>query len=241
MIYYKYCSWDENTKENIKKHQLFPSKSNSENDPFENLPCFDTDKWAKVIHERKQVKIPLIYAHINDFFYEFTKEVREHTYISLSKISDNILMWSHYANNHNGVCIGYDMSHYNPNGDKKLPLFDVIYSNKRVEWPTDFLDISMGVLENRRDLIEIVVETMITKSKCWEYEQESRLISINEGTIYDNIETSGIVKEVIIGCNVKDDEVKSIKEYVTSANSEIQIYQMKKDSKAFKLNKVLIK
>ena len=87
----------------------------------------------------------------------------------------------------------------------------------------------------------LFLQYSLQKSKCWEYEQESRLISINEGTINDNIETSGIVKEVIIGCNVKDDEVKSIKEYVTSANSEIQIYQMKKDSKAFKLNKVLIK
>ena len=38
--------------------------------------------------------------------------LRENTWIcSLSKIKDSLLMWSHYANNHKGVCVELNMAH----------------------------------------------------------------------------------------------------------------------------------
>ena len=59
-LYYKYCPWDENTKTNIEKHQIYPTKSNQENDPFENLPSFNSDEWAKQIENRKRISINII-------------------------------------------------------------------------------------------------------------------------------------------------------------------------------------
>ena len=38
--------------------------------------------------------------------------LRERTWIcSLSKINDSLLMWSHYANNHKGICVELNMAH----------------------------------------------------------------------------------------------------------------------------------
>ena len=38
--------------------------------------------------------------------------LREKTWICcLSKIKDSLLMWSHYANNHKGVCVELNMAH----------------------------------------------------------------------------------------------------------------------------------
>ncbi|MBI1311014.1 DUF2971 domain-containing protein [bacterium] len=76
--------------------------------------------------------------------------------LSLSKVCDNILMWSHYADSHRGMAIEFDSEHaYFDYGTQ-----DVNYSDQRPRME----------LKSGRHSAEILT----TKSSDWSYEQEVR-------------------------------------------------------------------
>lgn len=83
----------------------------------------------------------------------------------LSETNDNILMWSHYADQHKGIAIGYDSEHPFFNQQKQgldFKLGKVKYSMKRPDKPGEFKD-------NYRLFYQ--------KSPDWKYEKEWRVIS----------------------------------------------------------------
>ncbi|RML60337.1 hypothetical protein ALQ93_02972 [Pseudomonas syringae pv. pisi] len=134
--------------------------------------------------------------------------------LSLSKVPDSILMWSHYAKYHTGavvefkipIDIGYERhfeTYYN-----LLP-FDVKYSKARptMEYSADPTDA------------ETIVDTLfMTKSDVWAYEQESRVIKNygGEGIFEYNRKH---LNAVIIGA--KNNELKQIHAMVKKASTEI--------------------
>lgn len=79
-----------------------------------------------------------------------------HGYLSLSKTSQNILMWSHYAQNHEGFVLGFDSGHeYFQNG-----VSEVRYSDQRP---------CLNPFQQQQD-----ASLFFTKSTDWAYEQEVR-------------------------------------------------------------------
>lgn len=98
---------------------------------------------------------------IRDYFYKYMR-------IScFSEKCNNILMWAHYAKNHTGFCIEYDLAHLK--FDKfKEKLYPVFYSNKPIrkfESESDIKDYSFFLM------------TALTKFKDWAYEKEWRFLS----------------------------------------------------------------
>ena len=67
-------------------------------------------------------------------------------------------MWSHYADKHKGVCLGFDVG-------EDDNLLEVNYTNKRLEFSLDNLD-------------ESHVKTLLrTKYQGWRYEDEVRIFT----------------------------------------------------------------
>lgn len=77
-------------------------------------------------------------------------------YLSMSSTNSSILMWSHYANNHEGYIIGFDPKH----SFFQYGVSKVQYSNER-----PFLDPT----QSKQD-----ASLFYTKSKDWKYEEEYR-------------------------------------------------------------------
>ncbi len=77
-------------------------------------------------------------------------------YLSLSKTEKNILMWSHYAQNHEGFAIGFDANH----SYFDLGVTEVEYSDQRPY---------LNPLQSEQD-----ASLFYTKSTDWAYEQEIR-------------------------------------------------------------------
>jgi len=76
----------------------------------------------------------------------------------------NVLMWSHYANNHRGIALRFDPAKQTEGGLQ--PLCKVHYQKQRPEMRRFFHDTP---------LIESVI-ALCTKAEFWAYEQEWRLI-----------------------------------------------------------------
>ncbi len=154
------------------------------------------------------------------------------------KFKKNIAMWSHYADNHKGFCVEYDLSFLNDptsftiedhkyydesyhqiyleerlRAAIKAGLFPVIYTSSRMNIPfTKLQSIKIdddGNLKHNNDIDAILYKTYIVKSSNWSYEKEWRLII--DGTIsnyYDNKIPFPYIKRVYLGCKM-DAQTKS--------------------------------
>ena len=88
---YKYQSFSINTLSSLSNNYLYFATPNQLNDPFD-IASVSLEKLLENLEINKM-----------DF-----------RTCSLSKNNDNKLMWSHYAQEHTGICIGYKIS-YLPN------------------------------------------------------------------------------------------------------------------------------
>jgi Protein of unknown function (DUF2971) len=98
--------------------------------------------------------------------------------LSLSRCRDNILMWSHYADSHQGFVIGFDSENkfFTPSEGKAIDgLRDVKYSRKgsRPIFPPNGLDSL-----NPDEMREWNEHIFFTKSEDWAYEQEMRILAL---------------------------------------------------------------
>ena len=92
---------------------------------------------------------------------------------------DSVLMWSHYAANHTGFALGYDLRLCR--SDKKwedIGIFPIVYSENRYG-ASAFLIYQFFKLMNvpaHNPDITSSIKLMLYKSVDWQYEQEWRLI-----------------------------------------------------------------
>lgn len=171
ILYKYYSSYSENIFINPKLKLTPPSHLN---DPFE----------RKIPHGIEAI---ILESHLGRFITESQKannihDSKEHTVNTLEKtlgligitaMSENpgsILMWSHYADSHNGICIGYDISKIN---NEKMRLLEIDYSTKRFE-PSDIIKD----LQTLPSMIDTIIDKVVTtKSEQWSYENEHRYIT----------------------------------------------------------------
>lgn len=85
----------------------------------------------------------------------------------------NRLMWSHYANSHQGFCVEYDYSTESDSVLSKLPL-PIYYSKDRPQIPWE------AVVNTQSEIRETALAQMslgiLTKDNAWEYENEWRIL-----------------------------------------------------------------
>ncbi|QNM92176.1 DUF2971 domain-containing protein [Aliarcobacter cryaerophilus] len=137
-ILYKYQNFSINSLSSLTENYLYFASPNKLNDPFD-VASLSLEKQFENL--------------------EINKE-RFKT-CSLSKINDNKLMWSHYAKEHTGICIGYKFL-YLPNyiGKEK-----VLYKDTNIP---------------EKDIFKSIMDYWRIKSEDWEYEQEVRLLHYGE-------------------------------------------------------------
>jgi hypothetical protein len=157
----------------------------------------------------------------------FRRWLREDTgVICFSTQKDDILMWSHYAGGHNGICIELQLtrkSHVDFFGN----VHEVAYEDQpaivHFYAPTD---------------IEKVKAFVLTKARHWSYEQEWRLVIADKKKVprYVNL-PYGIISAIYLGCQISQEDRKEILDCLASkpAFKDTDIYQAQCDLKAFSL------
>lgn len=144
-------------------------------------------------------------------------------------------MWAHYANNHCGMCVEYELLEIN----KQLNFAPVpiIYSDNRTRIA------SVKPNNTEEDILRVFLEGLTSKSPEWIYEKEWRIIrddgacgekwdSEKKGALLEMIRPSS----VILGCMAKPEFEQAVREYCEE--SKINLYKMEKDAVLYRLNKV---
>jgi hypothetical protein len=140
--------------------------------------------------------------------------------LSLSKSPDNILMWSHYANGHQGLCVQLKIEHL-PNVEQVL--YGAVYKNDSPRM-TEFLDLK------KRSDPEAETELLFArKSKHWKYEQEWRYIHFYPGGITQIVREplpfpAESISAVIYGCAMKQKHKEQVNNWLSKRKVPLKTY-----------------
>jgi hypothetical protein len=252
---------NENTMRMIYNGEMFFSNADNFNDPFEcsvDISCAAT-KEEVIKHLQKNMNTAIeneyllkIWENDKEKFKEmYNKNMvklvrRQFIIFCLARHYDNILMWSHYADEHRGICIGYQTTNFSHSktiecdikylNEKMhpypyLPLSKVKYSEKK---PKEFNVIK----ENADELVAFIY----TKAKSWEYENEYRIIlnrdAIRKNPIYINQKE---IKEIIFGLRVDTKIQDNMMNEILRKRNDIKFYRMNIIGGEFVLNREQIK
>ena len=116
---------------------------------------------------------------------------------SFSAVSDSILMWSHYGNNHQGFCIEYDLEKFHPDDAFLKNLFPVIYSHQLFDltpWAEKLVSGSAGQLTTLFPLLGV-----LQKFEGWAYEKEWRYVQFQEKPTSDRARAMPLASRVLLG------------------------------------------
>lgn len=161
--------------------------------------------------------------------------------LSLSESANNLLMWAHYANSHQGFVIEFDSS--NKFFNQQINENDELRYLRKVSYSDERPNIRINV----RDGSDAGVKMFLTKSNEWSYEKEWRIMlplehsdkkikSVPHDIHLFKIPFSAISK-VIIGARATQETVQEVKEAI-SVNSElnhIKLCKMLIDDKRYEL------
>lgn len=143
--------------------------------------------------------------------------------------SNSILLWAHYTNGHEGMCVEYDFNEGYPfparrdffgEGPQKLPPLSVTYQD---EYPY--------VEHWSEQEKEQWVRAARTKSKHWAYEQEWRVIEVpNVARMNQDLPQEiglefGTVKSVTLGAKLGSYQVELISDYLKDIPGKPSIYR----------------
>lgn len=139
--------------------------------------------------------------------------------LSLSKKPDDILLWSHYADSHQGVCLEFDTR-----------ISDSPFAMAR---PVDYRDNYCSLcFDENYDSEKITEMVCLTKSKDWKYENEWRVIGSASGTIKFPAES---LTGVIIGSKISQRNLKSVESWVNQRNKPVTLYKTIQNPNSFSL------
>ncbi|PKG42620.1 DUF2971 domain-containing protein [Psychroflexus sp. MES1-P1E] len=247
---YKYRDWSNKFhRKLISNQELYFAKPSDFNDPFDgNIPvrwdlmteedCFDKNlELLNTVHKDKDQEKVREYAwkvtkdktlwHPEKLNKETSEQINKWGtligLLALSSVRNNILMWSHYANNHEGFTVGLDANSLASKYD-----FDYIEPiNYQLDYPTTVSGLD--------DTTEQFHKKSFYKSDLWEHEKEWRVSKnhIEKRTVKLNPET---ITEIIIGCctNPKE-EADIVKMSKKKLGNQIEIFKAVKSEEEFSL------
>ena len=208
----KSCKYDNISQEkinSIKENKFWLSTPENLNDPFELKSFYINEEKIKKYNYPIELVNKLISSSRDILIGCFT-----------TRFLDNLPMWAHYANNHSGVCIEYEIN------EPKL-FFPISYEGERVPGNVVIMkclsliakDINGKITDKEKEDLQfyqsIIFHNNLIKDTSWKYEDEYRLIYpsffipdaiLNDkGGILLNNTTLGIkIKNIYLGMNCNE-------------------------------------
>lgn len=140
--------------------------------------------------------------------------------LSLSAKNDNILMWAHYANQHNGVCLEFSLKTDDPFFVESLP----------VEYSADYPRINYY-----RSTPDKLIKTLLVKFEDWKYEEEWRLINFNSGPGMYSF-SPNLLTGIIFGLKMTKKNQDTIQNWIKQGRSQPILYKAVQNDNSFGLN-----
>lgn len=156
--------------------------------------------------------------------------------LSLSGVHDNVLMWSHYANNHKGICVGIDSGKLADLQRRHASRHGTVLDLRRVSYQEEIPRLNFFEQFKGQDKAKSTLEHLLTvKFKAWEYEKEYRLIHYNGASVPY---TFGIelISEIYLGCRIQKSQRDEVIRIIEQQNRpDVKVFQAQKHPTRFEL------
>lgn len=171
-LFYKYYS---NTSEfaltNLNKQQISLSSIAVFNDPFEGIGSYTYNMDDKTKEFLQARNIPNLNGMGDHFVSDIHRCLQfKYRIFCCTPNHKNPLMWAHYANSHQGFCVGYEKSQLLQIAPW-AKLEKIKYTNQL--YPLNRIEQEQG--ENAIENESLIRDVLCYKSDVWEYEEEYRL------------------------------------------------------------------
>ena len=195
----------------LKNSSIFFSNYQEFNDPFESAckkkydftpqEYFETfQQWGVDFYSAaiEAEKVRLGYVDGKEKLRKATEEMLSgFAYFCMTKDPDNILMWSHYADCHKGVCLKFDL----------LQDLDIFSLTVPVDYNSEYPEFDTL---NGNPGVNIITR----KSPDWAYEHEHRTVKVNAHGLHKI--KKDVLVEVIFGCRTSEEDKTQIRDLVKS-------------------------
>lgn len=230
---YKFRKIDSFSEDILCHNSIYLSSPQHFNDPFDSsvdLIKIPDEKTAKTLYNKLNQEIKKEISNFNVFknneydYWAHKIWMMKEINVKLNKIgvccfsceNNNILAWSHYANQHKGICI-----QFKPNYNK-FPfnqILKVTYDITKPQVPFES--------ESYDNIIKV-------KFNDWHYESEYRIIDYNKSNCSIAIDPSEITG-VILGYKSSQAESNTIINWIKRSNSKPTLYKADKDWQNYNL------
>lgn len=238
-FFYKYLPYDDGTENAIRSSTIKFSAPGSFNDPFDiSIPLIlegSDEEWRRylnrIVGERNRQLNPA------ERMMQVQRMMRSEAFrkleprspaeifpdvgvLCVSEIPLSILMWSHYADNHRGVCLRFRSStpdHFFLRAQK------VIY---QPDFPT------ARVFDDDLTRMRAIA---LTKSNDWEYEREWRILEHELGPGIHPFPPD-ILDAIILGCRTSDQTKESVNDAVSALEPRPRVVYAKMAERHFRLD-----
>lgn len=180
--FFKYRAINKDLLDSLVKSQLFFAPRNRLNDPFDcNIDISRALDHLLLSEEKDKTDLLRKLRNNDDELKRFNNNVDPLGICSFSLTPNETLMWSHYANDHKGICLRYDFPQtLLKNPDEILGVSPVSYEpNSISDWL--FNNIDLYDMDHKTFIIELLKTLLTSKAPTWRYEQEVRIIRLVTG------------------------------------------------------------
>lgn len=230
---YMYSSID-SAKKILENPRLWMSPFDSFNDPFEFSFTLNNDytqeefiQWfcaaKKGSSKEQSIMAKELFSNkdkIDNIIKEcIKKDIKDYGIKCFTTSPNNLLMWAHYAKDHQGVCFKFDI----------LKDADFFQDLLRVKYDDTY--VQLNYIKSPRDTIEV----LRSKSNAWQYEEEWRVLKSGKAKKFVDISPDSLV-EIIFGCRCKCDTQDAIQKLCSQKGfKSVQFSKAEKKSDAYKI------
>ncbi len=260
-IYYKYRPINFHTEQLLRNQEIYFSFGHEYNDPFDSKVRIDpSGSVEEVLATLEETPIPedtKLFLRRKFKNNEINPELHLHSVYEVAKTTimsscfssepANVLMWSHYADSHKGICIGlanisdekipaikFDLGNAPSNSltlkDGVFPVFEVKYDRDEIT-----------IWKPYHDDITTFIDAHTNKAKYWEYEKEHRIV-----LAYKEYKTKVLrfdrrfLRELYLGARIsvpgKTKVLEIVKDEYLNKNIPVRVFQTKISAKRFELD-----
>lgn len=248
---YRYREVNDHLKESLtKKFMLFFASPKDINDPFD---CKLIAPWSEDIDEKIEFyniiynlfhrKFDVTINRDNLAYYESKYQKilgdsqNKYGILSLSKLQDNTLLWSHYSDGHKGVCLEFNLRETDFENNCEC----IKYGNDKEDKQYEISELKKLPSLSDIDMLEKLGGMMVLrKSRVWIYEKEWRILLKPDDPANNDDRKRPFREEmltgVFFGYMMSNDDKLLVLSWLKDWNKKPKIYLAKKDQYNYKLN-----
>ena len=236
---YKYGKFDKYTERLFTHNEINFSSPEKFNDPFDSkllLTCDGTmTERKRYLCKRYQEKYPkqskeeiltlvemeiIAKGRVETFLniaMEKTRKILRKRFgvCCFSEKRDNILMWAHYAKQHTGFCLEFDIDN---------DFFRPITCATKVEYDAIWPELNVMQLDSAPE--GELGKKLLIKADDWEYEQEWRIVETKKGSGIQNFPEDAL-SGVILGCRIERTDKENLIEWCRKRKRKPTLYEAK--------------